>query len=99
MIGRSCTDDSCLQLLVNARPGEINSLQLPPYHRMDIRVTRTFQVGNGTLSAFLDVFNLYDRENLRSYDYKVELPSGKVIQNVGETLLPILPSFGLTWEF
>ena len=91
---RSCTDDSCLQLLVNERPGEINSLRLPPYHRMDIRVTRTFQVGGGTLSAFLDVFNLYNRENLRSYDYKVELPSGKVIQNVGETLLPILPSFG-----
>jgi hypothetical protein len=30
---------------------------------------------------------------------RVELPSGRVIQNVGETLLPILPSFGLTWEF
>ncbi len=41
-------------------------------------------------------FNLYNRENLRSYDYRVELPSGKVIPNIGETLLP---SFGLTWEF
>jgi hypothetical protein len=51
-------------------------LQLPPYDRMDIRVTRTFQVGNGRLSAFVDVFNLYNRENLRSNDYKVELPSG-----------------------
>ena len=96
---RSCTDDSCLRLLVTERPGQINAERLPAYHRMDIRATRTFQVGNGTLSAFLDVFNLYNRENLRSYDYKVELPSGKVIQNVGETLLPILPSFGLTWEF
>ncbi len=96
---RSCTDDVCIQLLVNERPGPINALQLPAYHRMDIRATRTFQVGRGTLSAFLDVFNLYNRENLRSYDYKVDLPSGKAIQNVGETLLPILPSFGLTWEF
>jgi hypothetical protein len=42
---------------------------------------------------------LYDRENLRSYDYRVELPSGRVIPNIGETLLPILLSFGLTWEF
>lgn len=42
---------------------------------------------------------LYNRENLRSYDYKVELPAGRVIPNIGETLLPILPSFGLTWEF
>ena len=96
---RSCGPDTCLHLLVNERPGPINAERLPAYHRMDIRVTRTFQVGRGTLSAFLDVFNLYNRENLRSYDYKVELPSGRVISNIGETLLPILPSFGLTWEF
>lgn len=66
---------------------------------MDIRATRTFQVGRGRLIAFLDVFNLYNRENLRSYDYRVELPSGRVVQNIGETLLPVLPSFGVTWEF
>ena len=96
---RSCNADGCFQLLVNEQPGPINSARLPAYHRMDLRVTRTFRVGAGTLSAFLDVFNLYNRENLRSYDYKVELPSGMVIPNVGETLLPILPSFGLTWEF
>ena len=96
---RFCDADSCTQLLINERPGPINAERLPAYHRMDIRVTRTFQVGSGTLSAFLDVFNLYNRENLRSYNYQVDLPSGTVIQNVGETLLPILPSFGLTWEF
>ena len=96
---KSCTPDGCIRLLVNERPGEINSRRLPAYHRMDLRATRTFQVGGGTLSAFLDIFNLYDRENMRSYDYRVELPSGRVIPNVGETLLPILPSFGLTWEF
>ena len=96
---RFCDADSCTQLLINERPGPINARRLPAYHRMDIRATRTFQVGGGTLSAFLDVFNLYDRENLRSYNYRVELPSGNVIPNIGETLLPILPSFGLTWEF
>ena len=92
---RSCTDGVCVEMLVNELPGEINSRRLPPYHRMDLRVTRTFQVGRGTLSAFLDVFNLYNRENLRSYDYSPDFPSGRA----GETLLPILPSFGLIWEF
>ncbi len=95
---RSCNPDFCIQLLVTERPGQINARRLPAYHRMDIRATRTFQVGSGTLSVFLDVFNLYNRENLRSFDYKVQLPSGTPIANVGETLLPILPSFGLTWE-
>ena len=92
---RSCTDGVRVGMLVNERPGEINSRRLPPYHRMDLRATRTFQVGRGTLSAFLDVFNVYNRENLRSYDYSPDFPSGRA----GETLLPILPSFGLTWEF
>ena len=96
---RICNPDFCYQLLVNESPGPINADRLPAYHRLDIRATRTFQVGGGTLRAFLDVFNLYNRENLRSYDYKVEFPSGRVIPNVGETLFPILPSFGLTWEF
>ena len=66
---------------------------------MDLRATRTFDVGQGTLSVFLDIFNLYNRDNLRSFDYKVQLPEGTVIANPGETLLPILPSFGFTWEF
>jgi len=42
--------------------------------------------------------NLYNRENPRSYDYGIELPGGRVTPMPGETLLPILPSFGLTWE-
>ena len=96
---RLCDANSCTQLLINERPGPINASRLPSYHRLDLRATRTFQVGGGTLSAFLDVFNLYNRENLRSFNYRVELPSGRVIPNIGETLLPILPSFGLTWEF
>lgn len=56
-------------------------------------------IGEGRLHVFLDVFNLYNRRNLRSFDYKVDLPGGRVISNVGETLLPLLPSFGFTWEF
>ena len=87
------------QILVNERPGAINSQRLPDYHRMDLRATRTFDVGRGQLRVFLDVFNLYNRQNLRSYDYKVDLPAGTVIPNTGETLLPLLPSFGFTWEF
>ena len=63
------------------------------------RATRTFDVGRGRLRVFLDVFNLYNRQNLRSFDYKVALPEGTVIPNIGETLLPLLPTLGFTWEF
>ncbi|MEN8373982.1 MAG: TonB-dependent receptor [Gemmatimonadota bacterium] len=88
-----------LDLIVDERPGPVNSVRLPAYHRMDFRATRSFSVGDGTLRAFVDLFNLYGRENLRSFDYKIVLPEGRAIANPGETLLPFLPSFGLTWEF
>ena len=44
---------------------------------MDLRATRTLQVGEGTLSAFLDIFNFYNRENLRSYGYAIDLRGGE----------------------
>ena len=62
------------------------------------RPTRSIS-GQGRLSVFLDVFNLYNRQNVRSFNYKVSLPEGTVIAETGETLLPLLPSFGFTWEF
>ena len=62
-------------------------------------LARTFELGQSRLHLFLHVFNLYNRWNLRSFDYKVDLPVGRVIPNVGDTLLPLLPSFGFTWEF
>lgn len=86
-------------ILVAERPGPINSRRLPAYHRLDLRATRTWTLESGRLHAFIDVFNLYNRQNLRSYDYAVRLPSGEVVANPGETLLPLLPTFGLTWEF
>ena len=66
---------------------------------MDLRATHAFDIGQGRLSVFLDVFNLYNRQNVRSFNYKVSLPEGTVIAETGETLLPLLPSFGFTWEF
>ncbi len=86
------------QVLYYERPGAINSRRLPAYHRMDLRATRAFDIGQGRLSVFLDVFNLYNRQNVRSFNYKVSLPEGTVIAETGETLLPLLPSFGFTWS-
>ncbi len=74
-------------------------MRLPSYQRLDIRATRAFQVGRGKLSVFLDVFNVFNRTNLRSFDYGVSLPAGSVVPRTGETGFPILPSFGFTWEF
>jgi outer membrane cobalamin receptor len=74
--------------------------RLPAYHRMDLRVTRDFALGRGRLSVFLDVFNLYDRDNPQSYNYSLFFnPRGLSVQRSIEPLLPRLPTVGLTWEF
>lgn len=88
--------------LVLAREvGELNSLRLPAYHRLDFRISRNFAVGNGVLQAYLDVFNVYNRANLRGYAFYPRVRNGSigVVQTNGEELLPILPTIGFRWEF
>jgi len=88
--------------LVLAREvGELNSLRLPAYHRLDVRISRNFAVENGVLQAYLDVFNVYNRANLRGYAFYPRVRNGSVgvVQTNGEELLPILPTIGFRWEF
>jgi hypothetical protein len=74
--------------------------RLPSYHRMDLRATRSFDVGRGRLSAFLDVFNLYNRKNPLAFAYNVGYSRGAlIVRREIEPLLPILPTIGATWEF
>jgi hypothetical protein len=81
--------------------GTYNTARLPSYHRMDIRASRQFNTRRGRVLLFLDVYNLYGRENARSLSYYVEnIVNGKVITAHGiDGLLPRIPSFGVQWEF
>jgi hypothetical protein len=80
--------------------GEPYSVELPAYHRLDLRATRLWQLRNSQLTAYLDLFNAYDRVN--SYgtirDLTVQGTSVIVTPRPRE-MLPILPSAGVTWEF
>ncbi|HYW09335.1 MAG TPA: TonB-dependent receptor plug domain-containing protein [Longimicrobium sp.] len=80
--------------------GQLYGERLPAYHRLDARVTRNWQLRNSRVSAFLDVFNAYNRENARAYSYSfVTQPNGVRVDRNVEGLLPILPSIGVAWEF
>jgi len=81
--------------------GELNSVRLPAYHRLDLRVNRRFQLRRGTLDVYLDLFNAYNQENLRSYGYQLRTLSDELryVRYGDETLLPFLPSIGFRWEF
>jgi TonB family protein len=75
-------------------PGERNSIRLPWFHQLDLRVDKTFDWDVFKLSIYLDVQNVYYQENVEAltynYDYSV---SGYT------TGLPILPALGLKGQF
>jgi hypothetical protein len=80
--------------------GPLYGDRLPSYHRLDARATRYFDVRHGRLAVFLDVFNLYDHENVNGYEYNLRRSNGTLItERVPLTMLPLLPSIGASWEF
>jgi hypothetical protein len=79
--------------------GELNSRRLPSYHRMDVRVMRTFDTRRGRVLAYIDIFNLYNRRNARAPEVNVlSISPFRVTEGV-DRQLPRLPSFGVIWEF
>ncbi len=82
--------------------GPRNAGRFPPFHRLDLEVRRRFVLGHGTLGLFLEVTNLYGRDNVccvRELRY-LPRPDGTVrVERVEGFWLRPLPVFGLTWEF
>jgi outer membrane cobalamin receptor len=81
--------------------GPRNAARLPAYHRFDVRANRYFDVGKGRLSVFLEVINLYNRTNVRTYEYGLEVEPNSQFTSTrrAEKWLPRLPSIGISWEF
>ena len=73
---------------------ETNSGRLPPYHRLDLRVSKIFQFSGWRLGVFLELLNTYNRKNLLDYRYSNDY---KTRDNINQ--LPILPYLGITAEF
>ena len=59
---------------------------LPPYHRLDVSLERSFTVGLAEVIAQLSVINAYDRANIFYLDIFT-------LQRVNQ--LPVIPSLGL----
>ena len=84
--------------------GRFYSERLDDYARMDFRASRTSRAGPGDLTFFVDIRNLFDRENPRGIDivdpnYRPR-PDGSVeVVFPTEPWLPILPSFGVSYKF
>ncbi len=81
--------------------GAINSRRLPDYHRMDIKLSKEIEMENSRASAFLEIRNLYNRKNIRSFETTLQIQDQYNYQVIGTEQygLCLLPSFGITIEF
>ena len=76
--------------------GPRNGARLPAYHRLDVSFRKTLHRGWGTLSPYVSVINLYNRDNVlwrqRHYD------RGNLTR-LDNHMLPILPTLGVEVSF
>jgi hypothetical protein len=82
-----------LELSVSGR----NAYRYSVFHSLDARVSRDFDVGIGNLTAFLEVTNLYNRQNPCCSEYSLD-PDGSLAV-LEANWLPFVPSLGVIWRF
>jgi hypothetical protein len=75
-----------------------NTLRLPLYSRVDLRVRRMVALPRGQLTLFGEAINVFNRRNLRQAAETVNLATTEV-RGLSEKQLPIIPSVGVSWEF
>ncbi len=74
--------------------GKPNSRRLPLFHQLDMRVDKSWQFQDWRLSAYLDVYNVYNNQAVEDLAYNYNYT-----QETFQTGLPIIPSVGVRGEF
>ena len=67
---------------------------LPLFHQLDLRVDKRWKFKSWQLSAYLDVQNVYNNENIEGIGYNFNYT-----ERNNTSGLPILPSIGLRGDF
>ncbi|HKR64083.1 MAG TPA: TonB-dependent receptor, partial [Thermoanaerobaculia bacterium] len=78
--------------------GPRGTTRLPAYHRADLRVSRSA----GPLTLFVEVLNVFNNENVTrvdGFDFNVDANGNVTAIPRYESVLTVLPSFGVTWRF
>ena len=76
--------------------GTRNGARLPTTQRLDLDVTRRYQLRGMTIAPYLSVVNAYNAKNVFLYvfDYSKSPPTRQAISQ-----FPLLPSAGVTIQF
>jgi hypothetical protein len=84
------------QLLTELGPRA--STRLPDYQRLDFRASRTA----GAFSFFVELFNVLGHENVtrvNTFEFHQDANGAVTAVPVTESVIGVLPSFGVTWRF
>lgn len=71
----------------------LNSSRYPDYHRLDFRIDRRFIFNSWNLVVFFDLVNIYNRDNIWSYQYNDDGSRDNILQ------YKTLPVGGVSLEF
>ncbi|HUJ24714.1 MAG TPA: TonB-dependent receptor, partial [Myxococcales bacterium] len=74
--------------------GGINSLRLPTFHQLDVRIDRTWTFDAWMLDLYLDVLNAYDHRSIEGSVYSYDFSQHAYFEG-----LPIIPTLGLKGSF
>jgi hypothetical protein len=75
--------------------GAENSVRLPDFHQLDLRVDKTFTLRRFKLGLYVEVQNVYNQENAESLVY-----GGRQLYQQGRVNgLPVFPNLGLRADF
>lgn len=80
--------------------GNIYSIRLPSYSRIDVKAIRKWKFTRYSLVAFLEIINLFGYDNVRRWQYRYRRFSTTQIETykVANKWLPFLPSIGVAVE-
>jgi hypothetical protein len=75
------------------RYGAIDAAQNPPFHQLDVRIEKTWQMTPLALSVYLELENAYNRQNPEGLRYSYDYSQSEVVSG-----LPLVPNFGVRGE-
>ena len=80
-------------LLNNLQGEDVPLASLPAYHRLDVRVSKTFNINGWQIDGFLEILNVYNKKNTIKFFNPEDNDTEEAPQ------FPTIPYIGLTLEF
>ena len=74
--------------------GPANSVRVPPFHQLDVRLDKTWTFDSWLLDAYLDVLNTYNHRAIEGLVYSYDYSGMSYFRG-----LPIIPTLGLKGSF